>query len=379
MHPTLQLLRELVALPSVNPAFLPAGDDRTGEERPATLLQAIARKAGLEVERQPVSPGRTNLLVYVRPAGKPKRRLLLAPHLDTVGEPALDELLKPRIAGDKLFGRGACDTKGSAAAMFTAMLEFALLPAEERNGTEVVFAGLADEENEQSGSRALAASKFKADFALVGEPTELQLVTAHKGDLWLRLETKGKSAHGSKPHLGVNAVHEMARIVDLIETTYAEQLRQRKHPLLGSPTVSVGLIGGGTQPNIVPNQCHILLDRRTIPGETDAKVKKEILALIRAQGLKAKLVDTKAGECRALETSLENPHVQTFLKLLGQRKPKGVDFFCDAAVLSAAGIPSAVFGPGSISHAHTANEHISIKSLTRAHDLLFEFMRRFGR
>ncbi len=117
-------------------------------------------------------------------------------------------------------------------------------------------------------------------MAIVGEPTKLQVVTAHKGSLWLELETRGKAAHGATPQFGKNAVHEMARIVDLLETDYAAQLRKRKHPLLGAATVNVGTISGGTQPNIVPDFCKISIDRRTLPGETDAKVKSEIAAFL---------------------------------------------------------------------------------------------------
>ena len=140
-----------------------------------------------------------------------------------------------------------------------------------------------DEEHAQAGSRALAKSKIKADLAIVGEPTKLRVVTAHKGSLWLELETRGRAAHGATPQFGKNAVHEMARIVDLLETDYAAQLRQRKHPLLGTATVNVGTISGGAQPNIVPDRCKITVDRRTLPGETDAGVQREIAAFLRAK------------------------------------------------------------------------------------------------
>src|SRR5438105_654566 len=156
----------------------------------------------------------------------------------------------------KIFGRGACDTKGSVAAMMTALCELAQGGRRPKE-TEIVFAGLVDEENGQAGSRALASSGLKADLAIVGEPTRLRAVTAHKGSLWLQLETRGKSAHGARPELGRNAIHQMARIVDVLETEYAKLLRRRRHGLLGHPTVSVGVIQGGTQANIVPDHCSI--------------------------------------------------------------------------------------------------------------------------
>jgi acetylornithine deacetylase/succinyl-diaminopimelate desuccinylase-like protein len=240
--------------------------------------------------------------------------------------------------------------------------------------TEIIFAGLVDEEHAQAGSRALVKNKFKADLAIVGEPTKLQVVTAHKGSLWLELETRGKAAHGATPQFGKNAIHEMARIVDLLETDYAAQLRKRKHPLLGSATMNVGTICGGTQPNIVPDFCKISVDRRTLPGETDAGVRQEIAARLRAKNLSASISSVKLAPALPLETNYKLPLVQKFLKCAGQTKPLGIHFFCDAAILSAGGIPSVVFGPGDIAQAHTADEWISLSELERGKNLLLNFL-----
>jgi acetylornithine deacetylase len=233
---------------------------------------------------------------------------------------------------------------------------------------------LVDEEHAQAGSRALAASGFKADLAIVGEPTKLQVITAHKGSLWLELETRGKAAHGATPQFGKNAIHEMARIVDLLETDYAALLLKRKHPLLGSATVNVGTISGGTQPNIVPDFCKISVDRRTLPGETNAGVRREIAALLRAKNLSANISSAKLAPALPLETNHKLPLIQKFLKCAGQIKPLGVDFFCDAAVLSSGGIPSVVFGPGDIAQAHTADEWISLSELEHGKNLLLHFL-----
>ena len=241
--------------------------------------------------------------------------------------------------------------------------------------TEIVFAGLADEENGQGGSRALVAKGFKADLAIVGEPTLLQAVTAHKGDLWLQLETRGRAAHGSRPDLGRNAVHEMARIVDWLETTYAAALRQRRHPLLGHPTVSVGAIAGGTQPNIVPDRCRISIDRRTIPGETEASVRREIKSLLHSHAVKAELLNIRNAPCPALETKLKLPLVHRFLASIGQRRAVGAHYFCDAAVLAQGGIPSVVFGPGDIAQAHTADEWISLRQLEQGSRMLLQILK----
>jgi acetylornithine deacetylase/succinyl-diaminopimelate desuccinylase-like protein len=312
-----------------------------------------------------------NIIVRLLPRNKIRQTILLAPHLDTIN--ADDSQFVPRRKNGRLYGRGACDTKGSVAAMLTALCELA--GTKSRPGeTEIIFAGLVDEENAQAGSRALAASKFKADLAIVGEPTRLQVVTAHKGSIWLELKTHGKAAHGATPQLGKNAVHEMARIVDALETDYAARLRRHRHPLLGAATINVGTISGGTQPNIVPDCCAITIDRRTLPGETETSVRREIAALLRAKRLSAKISSTKLAPCLPLETSPKLPLVRRFLHSVGQSKPVGVDYFCDAAVLSRAGIPSVVFGPGDIAQAHTADEWISLASLECGKNLLLRFL-----
>jgi acetylornithine deacetylase/succinyl-diaminopimelate desuccinylase-like protein len=241
--------------------------------------------------------------------------------------------------------------------------------------TEIIFAGLIDEEHAQTGSRALVQNKFKADLAIVGEPTKLKAVTAHKGSLWLQLATRGRAAHGATPQLGKNAVHEMARVVEILETDYAAQLRKQKHPLLGAGTVNVGKISGGTQPNIVPDACVIEIDRRTLPGETDAGVRREIMELLRAKNLDVKISSAKLAPALPLETDVTLPLVQQFLRSVKQTRPVGVDYFCDAAVLAAGGIPSVVFGPGDIAQAHTADEWISLAQVERAKDLLVRFFR----
>jgi acetylornithine deacetylase/succinyl-diaminopimelate desuccinylase-like protein len=368
-----KLLRELIALPSVNPAFLPRNDARAGEGRVADFLAVTAARAGLDVHFQKVLPGRSNMLATLSPSGKAKRRLLLAPHLDTVNAVSEKQFV-PRTAHGRIYGRGACDAKGSVAAMLTALNRLAR-QGRRPAATEIVFAGLMDEENAQAGSRALAAGGCPADLAIVGEPTRLQIVTAHKGSLWLRLETHGKAAHGSCPHLGKNAIHEMARIVDLFESGYARQLRQRRHPLLGTPTINIGFIQGGTQPNIVPASCVAGADRRTLPGETERSVRAEMTAWLRRHGLRATLTSDKSSNCLPLETDPRLPLVQKFLQTARQKRPAGVDYFCDASILAQGGIPSIVFGPGDIAQAHTADEWISQKSLEAATVLLLKFLR----
>ncbi|PAW77065.1 MAG: peptidase [Pedosphaera sp. Tous-C6FEB] len=386
-----QLLRELIALPSVNPAFLADRADLTGEHRVADFLAFTADRAGLELKWQKVFPGRSNLLIHLTPAGgKVRRRILLAPHMDTVGVDG-EARFKPVVKAGRLHGRGACDTKGSIAVYLAALLDLATRGPRPQE-TEIILTALVDEENNQSGSRALVAgtllspltdqSKLRsgdkrapASLAIVGEPTLCKVVTAHKGDLWLRLTTHGKSAHGSKPHLGKNAVHAMARVVEELETNYAATLRERTHPLLGHATVNVGFIAGGKQPNIVPDRCEILVDRRTLPGETDAGVFAEINALLRRLGVDAEVTDTKNAPCPALETDANLPLVRQLTRGAGQRRALGVDYFSDAAVLANGGIPSVLLGPGDIAQAHTADEWIELAQLERLTRVLVKFLR----
>ncbi len=373
MSPLEKLLCELIAVPSVNPSLSGDGPAAGGEEMVGQFVAAYAASAGLDVDFREVDTGRAIVFARLGPAGKAKRRILLAPHLDTVdGTP---DQFKPRRTGGRIYGRGACDTKGSVAAMLFALCERARTSGPPAS-TEIIFAGLIDEEFAQLGSRTLAATRYRADLAIVGEPTRLRVVTAHKGNFWMRLRVRGRSAHGASPELGINAIHRMSRAVDLLETTYAESLRKRRHPLLGCGTLNVGVISGGRQPNIVPDSCEIIVDRRTLPGETEASVTRELVACLRRKNLQAEVDSIKVGPCPALETDPSLPLVAQFMQAARQTEPASAVYFCDAAILAAAGIPSIVFGPGDIAQAHTADEWISTASLESAARLLGAYLAR---
>ncbi|MDB6038063.1 MAG: Acetylornithine deacetylase [Verrucomicrobiales bacterium] len=374
---TEKLLSDLIALPSVNPAFLIDRPDLTGEARVAYFISDLGRKAKLDVHFQEVFPGRCNVFLHAKPKGKSRNRILFAPHMDTVGAAgATHDIFSPRQAKNRIYGRGACDTKGCIAAVLSGLLDV-IQDKGAPPATEFIFCGLIDEEEGQTGSRALINSGFKADLAIVGEPTNLKIVTAHKGDLWLQITTQGKSAHGSQPELGQNAVLKMARVVELLETKYAKQLRKNKHPLLGNGTINVGSIRGGSQPNIVPADCCIEVDRRTLPGETEQFVRQELNALFRRNELTAKIKNNKSSPCPALETDPTLPFVKKFFESTGQTEKVGANFFCDAAIIAGGGIPSVVFGPGNIAQAHTADEWISIASLEKAASVYRRFIESF--
>ena len=373
MTKTAKLLSELIALPSVNSAFVPANHPHAGEARVADYLATLGKRAGLDIEFQSVHPGRQNVLARLRPSGKVRQTILLAPHLDTVNVVS-DAQFKPVTRGGRLYGRGACDTKGSVAVMFGALCDLSAMKARPRE-TEIIFVGLVDEEHGQSGSRFLAKKKFKADLAIVGEPTRLALATAHKGSVWLKVETRGRAAHGATPWFGDNAVHAMTRIVDALETEYSSRLKRTKHPLLGFGTVNVGTICGGTQPNIVPDSCVIGVDRRTLPGESESATRLAMSAFLKSRKLNATVSNVKLSPCPALQTSERLPLVKQFLGSIGQKRASGLHYFCDAAVLASGGIPSVVFGPGDIAQAHTADEWIEISQLEQGRVMLLNFLK----
>lgn len=379
--PVTALLRDLIAIPSVNPAFAQTHPEWGGEGGMVDYLEKRSQRLRLEIRRQNVAPGRDNLWVGVLPTAstsgkKPAHRVVMAPHLDTVGGQALHEgLFDPRKVDGRIHGRGACDTKGCVAAMFHALERLAATPSRPQN-TEVWFLGLVDEEKGQAGSRKVGASDWRADLVIVGEPTELKVVTAHKGLTYAVGKIRGRAAHGSKPQLGDNAILSAARLVEQIETTYSTNLKKQSHPKLGSGTVNVGKIHGGAQANIVPDYCEIHVDRRTLPGESKASVLAELMEIARLAGAQDKVEwDLGHLERPAMESSQDLSWTQTLMSHAGVTQTQGADYFCDAALISQGGSPSIVFGPGSIDQAHTADEWIEIESLERGSEILFNFLR----
>ena len=367
-----RLLWELVEIPSINPSLECKDADLTGEERIAQFLEVKANSSGIEYRRMKVLPGRENLVIRIKPTGKIKNKVMLTPHMDVV--PAAPDAFVPKIKNNCLFGRGACDTKGSMASFFHAFLRL----AKERNrpkNTEIIFIGLVDEEFGQAGSRMLAQKGPKANLAIAGEPTNLKVVSAHKGNLWIRLSTQGESAHGSTPQYGRNAINKMSPILDTLTNEYPKLLSERKHPLLGSPTISVGTIRGGSQPNVVPDSCEIDIDRRTIPGETDESVKKEMKNLFKKLKIKSpEFSATRSVPCPPLDTDPTLPLVQSFLKASNRRKTIGVPYFTDASPISMGGTPALVYGPGNIAQAHSKNEWVNLKEVELAEKTIFRFL-----
>ena len=357
--PVVRTLGDLVRIPSVNPAF----EGGTSEAGVADYVARFCRDRGLEVRLQEVFPGRSNVLA--RRPGKTSRRLLFEAHMDTVTAAGMTiPPFEPRIEGGRLYGRGACDTKAGLAAMLHAVA------AVERPPCDVWIAAVVDEEHAFRGVLKLCEG-LKADVAIVSEPTGMRLVSASKGVLRWKIRCRGRAAHSSKPHLGDNAITRMARVVLALENDTAA-LGRASHPLVGSPTLSVGLIQGGTQVNIVPDACTISVDRRLIPGEDPVDVRRHYERLLAPLGAE---MDPPMLEDPALETPLDAAVVRLARELLGD--PVGVPYGSDASKLSRAGIPSILVGPGSIDQAHTADEYVDLAQVERSFEFYREMMSRF--
>ncbi len=371
----ISLLSDLVRIPSVHPRM---GGGK-GEAELARHLVDRLRALGLSPEVTEVLPGRPNVLVTV-PGQAGGQHLLFEAHMDTV-PPSAGQVdpFTPRIEGDRLFGRGSCDTKASVAAAFTALA--AVLPLRERR-TTVSVAFTMGEELGHDGAKHLAASGFRADAAVIGEPTGLDVVRAHKGAVRWKMVTIGRSAHSSNPEQGCNAIVKMAAVICALEERLIPPLRERRHPLLGPPTLCVGRIEGGLQVNVVPDRCAIELDWRILPGETWDGARKELeaaLAPARAGDADLEVVIEEPYQVFAgMETPSDAPIVwlaqEAVRRIDGGHPVRGVAYGTDGAELSPVGIPCVVLGPGDIAQAHTSTEYVEIQQVVKAAAVYREMM-----
>ncbi|MBM3823678.1 MAG: M20 family metallopeptidase [Verrucomicrobia bacterium] len=366
-------LSDLVAIPSVNPAY----DGGVSEIAVCDYVSRFCASHGLESWTQEVFPGRPNLIARL-PGQNPKRRIILEAHTDTAPIHGMSvSPFDPECRNGNLYGRGACDTKAGLAAMMHAvgwLKQYGITPP-----CEVWLAAVADEEFSFRGVLKLCEG-LTANAALVAEPTELRLVTATKGVLRWQIRVCGKAAHSSKPHLGVNAIEHMARLILALEQD-SKRGSTTVHPLLGPATCNIGVIRGGVQVNAVPDECVIEVDRRLLPGETIRTVLDHYQALLdelstRHPGFRAEQKQPMLTD-EALETPASADVVQVAQRVLSgmgwDGTPTGVPFGSDASKLARHGIPSVVVGPGSINRAHAAEEFVELDQVEAA----FEFYRTF--
>jgi acetylornithine deacetylase/succinyl-diaminopimelate desuccinylase-like protein len=366
----IELLQDLVAIPSVNPQGNP-GTEHVGEQVLGEYVADFLRKCGAEVTLVPVELGRPNVIASFSPE-KPVAHLAFAPHLDTVSVAGMTVApFDPVIRDGKLFGRGSTDTKGPMAAALWAVKDWAESAARARSGIRWTFLALMGEEAGNDGAHAMANQNFSSDLTLVLEPTELGVVTTHKGALWLEIHTSGIACHGSTPQKGRNAIYAMRRVLEVLEEEIIPGLSRHSHSKLGSPTLNVGTISGGSKINIVPDQCRIEVDCRVVPGIEPEKFRQGL-----EDDLRASLPDVVVRLQRyspPLDTNESLPWVRRL-----EEQARGfttAPWFSDASVLSKPTCPAICIGPGSIAQAHTKDEFILLRDLEDGTEFFRRWMR----
>ena len=375
----LATLQDVVATESVNPG-LPGG--QRGESAMVEYIAEFFRKAGMGCETREVLPGRSNLIGTLE-GRNPERVLLFECHLDTasVGVMTIPPF-EPHIRDGLLYGRGSCDTKAGGVAMIHAMKR--LKESGQVPPCTIQFAGAVDEEYLFRGALSLAAT-VKSEAVVVAEPTDLAVIRAHKGLARFRIRVEGVAAHSSKPHLGINAIVKMARLITGIEREILPSLRRKDHPLTGGPTLNIGVIHGGAQVNFVPHECVVEVDRRTIPGESPQETLAEFEeALERARATDPEL-KVSLEEPFLLDNAMETPEDSPIVRaacaatraVLGNSTIAGVPYGTDASKFTSVGTPAIVLGPGSIDQAHGAVEWVECTQALQATEIYQSMMMNF--
>lgn len=358
-------LAELVSIPSINPDLVPGAG---GEQAlSAAIADRLRRTPGITVELQDAGGGRPNVIATV--GNGPGRTLMLNGHIDTVGVAGMSDPFTPRIEGGRLYGRGSYDMKGPMAA--TIVLLEAIAQADDFPG-RLIVTYVVDEEFASIGTQAICRDidRRRPDAAIVLENSNLDICVAHKGFAWAEIVTQGRAMHGSRYWLGIDAIAHMGRVIGELEALGRDLIARAPHPYIGPPSIHASLIQGGQELSSYPDTCSLHLERRTIPGETSAQIQHELQTILDrlaaadpqfnatlTMGLvrdpfevpdNAEIVLTLAESCRAIRG--ESP------KLIGKAG------WADTALLAAAGIPSAYFGPSG-GGAHALEEWIDLDSL----------------
>lgn len=391
------LLADLVRRPSVNPMGRDVSGPQYLEGRVSEYLVQRFTAAGIPWVRQPVAPGRDNVIARLEATVADAPAILWDAHQDTVPADGMSiEPFTPLVRDERMYGRGTCDVKGGLAAMVTALERLAT--AAERRAT-VVLAATVNEEFGFSGARALvgtwahgatpatAASLDPAVQAVVGgrpavaivaEPTALDLVVAHKGSLKWRIRVHGRACHGAFPEQGANALYAAARAALAIEALGRELLtRHSSHPC-GPPTLSLGTLHGGTGVNLVPDLAVLEVERRILPEESASVARSEVIERVAAACPGVRIEhDDPFNDAFGLADGTADPAAAEWVAALargatgvGAGRRVAARYGTNAGVYAAAGVPSVVFGPGSIAQAHTADEWIDLGQLAAAVDVL---------
>ena len=327
-----QLICQLVAIESVNPDLVPTG---SGEVAIAAFVASWLRDAGIEVTVVEPAPGRPSVVGVVRGFGGGKS-LMLNAHMDTVGAGGMASPFSPVVRDGRVYGRGAYDMKGSLAACMLAARECLSLGLK----GDVIVCAVADEEVASTGTTAVL-EQFHADFGIVTEPTELALCVAHKGFVWLEVETVGVAAHGSQASKGVDAIAHMGPILSGVLSLESRLRAGPRHGLLGTGSIHASLIEGGHEMSTYPARCVAKLERRTVPGEDGASVLREIEELIGAEKATARVTLERPPS----EVAPDHPLSAALERIAGHPPLIGVAYWMDMALMNAEGIPTVAYGP----------------------------------
>ena len=375
--PCLALLRDLVAIDSVNPSLVPGA---RGEGAIAEAIAAHMRRLGLDVELQEAAPGRPNVIGVLDGRG-PGPTLMFCGHTDTVGVAGMEAPFDPVERDGRIYGRGSQDMKSGVAAMIDAAR---LAAADGVPRGRLIVAAVVDEEYASLGADALVR-EWRADMAVVTEPTDLRIGVGHKGFAWLEVTTRGRAAHGSRPRDGRDAILRMGRVLQRLEALDRELQSRTPHPVLGTASLHASIITGGQELSSYPASCRLLLERRTLAGEADGQADREVAGIL--ADLQAEdpdfAADARTTFARpAYEVPEGHPLPGAFKEILAslgcQAEEAGLSFWTDAAVLGAAGIPTVLFGPGGAG-LHSTEEYVTVRDVRVCRDALARLARDAGR
>ncbi len=379
MDTALKLLKDLISVDSINPSLVPGA---AGEAAVARVIAEAMRGMGLSVETQEVAPGRPNVVGTL--AGRsPGRSLMFCGHIDTVGVSGMKAPFDPVEQEGRIYGRGSQDMKSGVAAMIDAASVIA------RSGGlasgQLVIACVVDEEHASIGADALV-TRWRADGAVVTEPTDLQVAIAHKGFEWVEIETEGRAAHGSRPREGRDAIRLMARVLNGLDAIDKRLQSGTHHPLLGAASLHASLIEGGRELSSYPDRCHLQMERRTIPGEAPGAAGREVeelLARLRREDADfkgaSKLMFARSPYEIAANHELPQAMLRAIASLASPASPAspapiGMSFWTDAAILGDAGIPSILYGPTGAG-LHSVEEWVDVQSVLTCRNALVNLAR----
>jgi acetylornithine deacetylase len=369
----LPILESLVAVNSINPSLVPGAP---GEGAVGEVAGAAMKKAGLDVVFQEASPGRRNV-IGVLDGATTGPAVMFCGHIDTVGVEGMRDPFVPRVENGRMYGRGAQDMKGGVAAMIAAA---GTLATRWKRG-RLIVAAVVDEEYMSIGAEALVR-EWRADAAIVTEPTDLQMAVGHKGFAWVEVVTRGRAAHGSRPAEGRDAIARMGRVLVSLEARDRELRARTPIAFQGTGSMHASIINGGRELSSYPDSCTLQMERRTVTGEDEAVVAaemEELLGRLRREDAEfegsARVTGYRAAYC--LDPAHRLP--QALGLALGQAgrssEPVGMSFWTDAALLAGAGIPSILFGPGGAG-LHSVVEYVNLDDVYLCRDILCETVNR---